>query len=198
MNTAGGIREWTVQGEMQHSVSFAGLLEAVVSTNEDGRRVRWTELRLWRMISAGQGASLPRAGGPRAAALAGLGFPEGDWLYQSRGVSLVFHLGSGGCPRDEQLTELGALPAGAVPCARCWPATRVPRLPAATLIRPEQDRVRTTICATPAEVERAATQQPGRRPDPYLSAPAEDLLAQAADADGELREFLGRPRRLTA
>jgi hypothetical protein len=185
--------------------SFTGDLLAEVSTHRPGS-LRWTELRLYRMVSRAQANALAEARDDAGHAGLLAAKAAGDYLLYTAGPSLVFHRAEDGC-RKGSLARLGDLPDGMVACEDCWPpAGRWPGdgddpddLDDDAQVRAERDRPRLAVCPQAEDVERALREQPGRKTATpgRLSGPASQLLDDAAAADDGIARWLATPVRLT-
>lgn len=195
------MREYVVDDAVR-KVGFTGALIAEVSTNMTGRRPRWTELKLFRMISADQAERLAAGEDPE--------FPAGDYLLHSRGPTRVFHRRDGGCGKGSPAPLSAAMRPPAA-CETCWPpAERWPAdgdrwpddpddLSPDDMVRVESDRPQAVRCATPDEVVTALREtSSGRsRLGSDLSIPAKELLIMAARKDAAFAANAERVDKLT-
>jgi hypothetical protein len=168
-------------------IGFSGKRLASTTTNPDGTRPRWTELRLWRMAAGHQAPHEE---------------PGGDYMLQSFGMTNVYHKASGGCRKGgpAKLSDLD--PLRRVACAECWPRAAVPKLSADAPVRAETDWPQAWQCVSAETLVAVLRELSSRgrtaRSVSGLSRPSEQLLEEAADNDPDLADYLDRVEWLTS
>lgn len=168
-------------------IEFDGTELASVST-ETPDRVRWTELRLFRLPDDG----------------------EFRYLLHSTGRTLVFHR-DGGCRKGSSAAPVpvGTLGSDMVACEDCWPisgAEDPSDLPDDVVVRAERDRPYVDLCENAdalSTVMRDRYQRVVKRPVTersaglHLTGPSRQLLEDAGRVDPDIHALLNRVIRLT-